>query len=86
MYSPFDVLEENYGYKKPNFSSLLPFLVYRWVVAFIKSLPDKIKEMRKMYEEYKERKRAEKEESEKPQEVIQGKTEMGLFGENSNRF
>lgn len=72
MNSTSHILEENYGYKKPQMTNLLPFLMYRGTISFIKNLPVMMHDIKNKYEEHKERKRLEKEELEEA-EVIEEK-------------
>ncbi len=43
--------------------------MYKWVLGFIKSLPDRARGMKEKYEEYKERKRQEQEDQEETETV-----------------
>ena len=56
------LLEQNYGYKKPTFGNLLPFLIYRWIYATVTGIPQTIRNIKAKYEEHKEQKRLQEEE------------------------
>jgi len=56
-----DLLEKNYGYKKPEFKDLLPFVIYRFAKSTILGIPQNIHDLKLKYEEFKEQKRLEEE-------------------------
>jgi len=58
------VIEEQYGYTRPTFWDLLPFVIYRGVTGFIISIPSKIRNAKQRYQEDQEEKQRLKEEEE----------------------
>ena len=59
-------------------TNLLPFLMYRGTISFIKNLPVMMHDIKNKYEEHKERKRLEKEELEEA-EVIEESKKSGFI-------
>jgi len=65
------VLKEQYGYTRPTFWDLLPFVIYRGITGFIISIPSRIREAKQSYHDYQEEKQRVKEEEEAAAEPVE---------------